>query len=48
MSAPQEPGQPMRQPLPEEVVEQLARLWCEALLANLRRHPIEPSARKVS
>lgn len=29
-----------RRPLPDAVVEQLAELWCEALLANLRRHPI--------
>ena len=26
--------------LPESVIEQLAELWCEALLANLRRHPL--------
>lgn len=37
-----------RRPLPEDVVEQLAELWCEALLANLRRHPIEPPMRKAS
>ena len=38
----------MRRPLPESTIEQLADLWCEALLANLRRHPIEPPQRKVS
>jgi hypothetical protein len=27
-------------PWPESVIEQLAELWCEALLANLRRHPV--------
>lgn len=32
---------PKRKPLPDAVVEQLADLWCEALLANLQRHPIE-------
>ena len=32
-------------PLPESVIEQLAELWCEALLANLRRHPV---ARPIS
>jgi hypothetical protein len=31
----------MMPPLPEPLIEQLAELWCEALLANLRRHPIE-------
>ena len=35
------PDVPMRRPLPESVVEKLAELWCEALLANLQRHPIE-------
>lgn len=30
-----------RRPLPEAVVERLADLWCEALLANLQRRPIE-------
>jgi hypothetical protein len=28
------------QPLPEAVIEHLAELWCEALLANLQRHPL--------
>lgn len=37
------PRPPARQPLPEHVIEALAELWCEALLANLRRHPIEAS-----
>ena len=27
-------------PLPEHVVDRLAELWCEALLANLLRHPL--------
>jgi hypothetical protein len=27
-------------PLPEDVIERLADLWCEALLANMRRRPI--------
>jgi hypothetical protein len=35
---------PSRQ-LPDSVIEQLAELWCEALLANLRRHPV---ARPIS
>jgi hypothetical protein len=37
-----------RRPLPDVVVEQLAELWCEALLANLQRHPIEPSLKRAS
>jgi hypothetical protein len=37
-----------RQPLPENVIEQLAELWCEALLANLRRHPIGQPMRRAS
>jgi hypothetical protein len=35
-------------PLPDAIIEQLAELWCEALLANLRRHPIQPEIRKAS
>jgi hypothetical protein len=31
---------PHREAMPEELVERLADLWCEVLLANLRRHPI--------
>jgi hypothetical protein len=37
-----------RRPLPDSVVEQLAELWCEALLANLLRHPVEPSLKRAS
>lgn len=40
--------QPMRHSLPEDLIERLAEFWCEALLANLRRHPIEPSEQKAS
>jgi hypothetical protein len=29
----------MMPPLPEPVIEQLADLWCELILANLRGHP---------
>jgi hypothetical protein len=29
----------MIRPLPDDVIERLAELWCEALLANLRRDP---------
>ena len=32
----------------EDLIEGLAELWCEALLENLRRNPIERSERKVS
>lgn len=32
-------------PLSEAAIEQLAELWCEVLLENLRRHPIEPMRR---
>ena len=28
------------QPLPEDVIERLADLWCEAILANMRRRPL--------
>ena len=35
-------------PLPESAVEQLAELWCQALLANLRRHPIQAPIRHAS
>jgi hypothetical protein len=35
-------------PLPEAVIEQLAELWCEAILSNLRRHPIQPEIRRAS
>lgn len=38
--------EPVRRPLPEAVVEQLAELWCDVLVANLRRHPIEEPALK--
>jgi hypothetical protein len=31
--------------LPQDVVERLADLWCDALLANLRRHPIVPPSK---
>lgn len=34
-------------PLPESLIEQLAELWCEALLANIRRHPL-PTTPRVS
>ena len=34
--------------VPEAVIEQLAELWCEALLTNLRRHPIEPAVQRAS
>ena len=34
-------------PLSETIIERLAELWCEALLANLRRHPI-PALQRVS
>jgi hypothetical protein len=34
--------------LPDALVEQLAELWCEALLANLQRYPIQPEIRKAS
>jgi hypothetical protein len=37
-----------RPPLPDAVVEQLAEFWCEAILANLRRHPIAAPERQVS
>ena len=39
------PDQAVARELPEAVVEQLAELWCEALLANLRRHPIQHTRR---
>jgi hypothetical protein len=32
---------PVRRPLPDVVVEQLAELWCDVLLGDLQRHPIE-------
>jgi hypothetical protein len=34
--------------LPDSVVEQLAELWCEALLTNLRKHPVQPSLKRAS
>jgi hypothetical protein len=40
MSAPKETEVKPTQPLPDDAIEALAELWCEALLANLRRHPI--------
>jgi hypothetical protein len=43
-----EPIETPQQPLSDALVEQLAELWCEALLANLRRHPIQPSIRRAS
>ena len=46
--APSENAAAPMPPLTEAMIEQLAELWCEALLANLRRHPIEPNIRKVS
>jgi hypothetical protein len=42
------PEQPMPRNLPEAVIEQLAELWCEALLANLRRHPVTRPGRRAS
>ncbi len=38
----------MLPPLPEHVIEQLADLWCELLLADLERHPLEPPMRRAS
>ena len=38
--------QPMGDSLPEDLIEHLAELWCEVLLENMRRHPIEASERK--
>lgn len=35
-------------PLPESIIEQLAELWCEALLANLRRHPLPTALQRGS
>jgi hypothetical protein len=41
-------GEPMRRPLPDSVIEQLAELWCDVFLANLRRHPIQPERAPVA
>jgi hypothetical protein len=41
-------GEPMRRPLPESVIEQLAELWCDVFMANLRRHPIPPERAPVA
>ena len=35
-----EDGRRIMRPLPDDVIERLADLWCEALLANLRRQPV--------
>lgn len=35
-------------PMPEETIDRLADLWCEALLANLRRHPVSEPLKRAS
>lgn len=35
-----EDGARIMRPLPEPAIEQLAELWCDVFMANLRRHPL--------